>query len=357
MKILMVIDTLMCGGAQKMFTYLANNLDERGYEIFICCYASNEVYFAINENIKLHCGTQYEGGHYTRHIKKIAFVERDINVFDPELIICFAPIPAIIANFAKKNKDIPVVYCERGDPYQWHGIGDYFSQKLVSRCDYFVFQTEGAKNFFSEKIKKKAYVIPNPVTYPKGSVIDKGDRRNIISFVARFEVKQKRQDLMLQAFKKVVERFPNYTLHFYGDGDDIESIKSMALELSIQNNVVFEGNVSSVKQHIADSKLFVLCSDYEGIPNALIEAMSLGIPCISTKCSPGGAELLIENGVNGLLVPCNDVDALAQAICSLLEDSQFAQTLGVNAQSVCDRFSPEKILNLWEVMIREVTQK
>ena len=100
--------------------------------------------------------------------------------------------------------------------------------------------------------------------------------------------------------------------------------------------------------------MFVMTSDYEGIPNALAEAMSLGLPCISTDCSPGGAALLMENGKNGLLVPVGDSDKLAEAMREYMDDPEFAEQMGRNAINIADTFSQEKILDQWISFIERV---
>ena len=141
------------------------------------------------------------------------------------------------------------------------------------------------------------------------------------------------------------------TLHLYGDGDDETKLKEMAIG---QERIVFEGVTNNVVEAIQNARIFVLSSDFEGIPNALIEAMSLGVPCVSTKCSPGGAELLIEDGKSGLLTPLGDVKALASAMKRFVDNQEEAEQMGQNATSIVEKFSEDKIFNLWN---KEIHQK
>lgn len=107
------------------------------------------------------------------------------------------------------------------------------------------------------------------------------------------------------------------------------------------------GSKNRIQEHIKDAALFVLSSDYEGIPNALIEAMAIGLPCVSTDCSPGGARELINDGENGVIVDCGNSDALAKAMVLLLEDREKAQKMGINAKKICRRVDKELVCKRW----------
>ena len=124
--------------------------------------------------------------------------------------------------------------------------------------------------------------------------------------------------------------------------------------MHLGNRVFFKGNYSPIYDKLKDASLFVLSSDYEGMPNALMEAMALGIPCISTDCDGGGAKFLIENNVNGLLVPKGDVIALANAMQIILSDSDKAKKLGLEAAKIQKKLAPEVIYRKWEEFIEKV---
>jgi len=180
------------------------------------------------------------------------------------------------------------------------------------------------------------------------------DSKNEISFVGRFEIKQKRQDIMLKAFHLVQKEIKDIKLVFYGDGEDVNVIKTMVNNLKLNDKIVFRGKVDNVESHIYNSKLFVLTSDYEGIPNSLIEAMSLGLPCISTDCDPGGARLLIKDNINGLLVPKGDEKKIAEAILFLLRNPVSAYKIGQEARKILEEYSEDKIIYLWKTYIEKI---
>lgn len=157
-------------------------------------------------------------------------------------------------------------------------------------------------------------------------------------------MKQKRQDLLIEAFKKLSNEYPEYILEFYGSGEDERAIQEL---IGQRKNIKLCGMTRNVAEAIQNAAMFVLTSDYEGIPNALLEAMSIGVPCISTDCSPGGAAMLIENGINGLLVNQGDVVGLYNAMKYYAKNPHIAETMGAKGTEVCDRFSEEIISELW----------
>ena len=168
---------------------------------------------------------------------------------------------------------------------------------------------------------------------------------------------QKRQDIAIEVICKLKKEIPDIVLNFYGSGPDEEKIKRMAEEKGVLSNVVFHGKIMDVCEKLLENDMFLLTSDYEGIPNTLIEAMMVGMPCISTDCSPGGAALLIEENKNGILVPMGDTEAIKDAIIKFSTDADFARQCGENAKNVSERFEPEKIIGQWNSYILNVLGK
>ena len=316
-RILFVIDNLQCGGAQKIISFLANGLPNKNYKSAVCSYASSEIHFELGKNIEVFFGSGYEGKTFFRHLKKIRFIKQTIIVYKPDIIIAFSAIPTILSMFASK-KHIPVVYCERMDPYQAKRIRDKLEYSIVKKASWFVFQTKEAMQYFGKKVIAKCSVIHNPVTATYKTQCALDGRKKSIVFVGRFENKQKRQDVMVEAFAKIHAKYPEWTLDFYGDGEDLQFIKDLVTQKQISEYVFFKGVQKNIEDVIRDYGIYVLTSDYEGIPNTLIEAMCVGLPVIATDCSPGGARLLIENDHNGILISRGNVDKLVEKISFLI---------------------------------------
>jgi glycosyltransferase involved in cell wall biosynthesis len=160
--------------------------------------------------------------------------------------------------------------------------------------------------------------------------------------------------MMIDAFDRIRERFPEYRLMIYGEGEDRKKLESKIAAMHLQDRVFLPGSISNVPEVLEKTSAFLLTSDSEGLPNAIIEAMALGVPVIATDCPCGGPAYLIKDGENGLLVPCRDTEKLASALGRVLENREFAGELGRRALYVREKFAPEKALAAWETYLRSV---
>lgn len=355
-KILFVINKLGYGGAEKMLTFLANKLSQKdsSFNVVVYTFESDTVYYKLDENVRY---IPEKRIFKTRKIRRFVHFLQISNVIHkekPSVVISFLSNPNMLSILATRLSRTSVIISERGDPYQAKGLLNAFVRYLYNFSDGAVFQTDGAKDYYCRALQKKSCVIPNPVTFTNKDIEEKPKKRNEIAFVARFELRQKRQDIMLFAFKKVVEIFPDVKLIFYGDGPDEQKVKDLSQQLNLSANVEFAGLVQDVRAVIEKSKIFVLTSDYEGIPNALIEAMAIGLPVVSTDCSPGGAKMLIETNVNGILVPIGDIDAIANAVLFLLSNPQIAEQYGLEATKIISKFAPTNIIDMWEQYVEKI---
>ena len=218
-----------------------------------------------------------------------------------------------------------------------------------------VFQTEGARNFYGKRLQKRGIVIPNPIFVNEEIPnIDYYEREKSVVSVARLDNNQKRFDVMLDAFKLFSNKHPDYILKLYGKGDDENLIKRWVEEHNLSDKVKFMGLTSQPIVDIAHDGMFLITSDFEGISNSLLEAMAVGLPCVSTDHTPGGARLLIQDHENGLLAPIGDAKALAEAMCEFASNPELAKKCGNNAKKVIERFDPKKIIDMWENYILKI---
>jgi len=352
-SILFVIHQIRYGGADKILSYIANQLSKSNYDVHIYTYEGTTSYYELDNYIEYIPEKNIATKRILRRFVQIYQVKKIINRVKPDVVISFLQNPNTISILATLFTKVPVIICERGDPYRYGTQKSKIFKFIYHFAQGLVFQTEGAKDYFSKKIIRNSVVIPNPVTQ-KNKYDSEIKRNNEIVFVARFELIQKRQDIMLKAFAKVAKEYPEIKLVFYGDGQDLETIQNMVVDLGVEDKVQFAGVVNNISDTIRLSKMFVLTSDYEGIPNALIEAMSVGLPVISTDCSPGGARMLIENKVNGVIVPKGDVDEVAKAIKIYIDNPDVAEQYAKKATEIADKYSPEKIINMWSNYIDKI---
>lgn len=356
-KVLFVTNSLGFGGAAKILSFVANTLDKSKFEIGIYNFNTSPTMQAINDNIKVFTD-KANNKRIIRRLVQVNNIVKKIRLYRPDVVISFLTMPNFLSVIAGKLTHIPVIISERGDPYQPIAFGDKVLQFFTSFADGAVFQTEAARDYYPKRLRKKSCVIANPVVVKDDSIIANIESpEDVISFAARFENRQKRQDIMLEAFKIVNERYPEMILKLYGSGPDENYIRNIANAMGIEDKVMFMGLSNNPTKEIYNSKVFVLTSDYEGIPNALIEAMAIGMPVVSTDCSPGGARMLIEDGVNGLLVPVRDPVAIAQAIIKYIENPDMAKSCGMAAKQIKSRFSPEKIISQWQEYIADSSRR
>jgi len=354
-KVLIIYHKIGYGGANKMLTFLANRLVKGNFDVSVYTYASNEEpTYKLHDKITLIKENRVSHNYLFRRFIELFKVVKMIHRQKPDVVISFLTNSNVFSIIGTRFTKIPVIISERGDPRAEKGLLAKIKQSFFSLAEGAVFQTEGAKNFFPNKLQNRSTIIPNPVLMPDIKIQKWEDRKNEIYFVARFDIKQKRQDIMIKAFAKIAARYPDMILVFYGDGDDIDRINELVVNYNLKGRVVFKGKVNNIIDQISTSKIFVLTSDFEGIPNALIEAMSLGLPCVSTDCEPGGARLLIKNGINGILVPKADIDAIANSIAFFIENSEIADKLGNKAKDICNDFSPENIEKAWVKYIEKI---
>ncbi|WP_066633810.1 glycosyltransferase [Desulfolucanica intricata] len=358
-NILFIIHRLSYGGAEKILTFLANKLSiDGGFRVYIYTYEDTCKYHVLHDAVSFIGENDVAKMRFIRRFKQVIQMKRVIKRVKPDIIISFLTMSNFLSVLAGKLTYTPVIISERGDPYQYTSFWDKIFCFINSFADGAVFQTDAARKFYPRRLQKKSTVIANPVFIKDESVIANLDSpANEIAFVARFEIVQKRQDIMVQAFKIVNEKYPEMVLKFYGDGPDLDYVKNMVESMGLKDKVIFMGLSNNPTKDISNARVFVLSSDYEGIPNALIEAMAIGMPVVSTDCSPGGARLLIENEVNGLLVPAGDYLAIAQAIIRYIENPDFARQCGNAAKQIKTKYAPEKIINQWKEYVDVICRR
>ena len=266
------------------------------HEVAICNFNEKDTKQNISNDI-----CYYEQQRWTPSEKKfdwvnlrksqLSFLKASCEDFHPNVIVSFLPMPNTLAILCGKRLHIPVIISERADPYQSLSKIDRINHFIYGFADGAVFQTDGAKEFYQKRLQKNSVVIPNPVIIPENCPVHDCTKVNKeIVCVGRFENKQKRQDLAIKAMAIIHQKHPEYKMIFWGDGGDLEQTKKLAIEMNIDDCVKFAGVTNNVLRDINRSEIYLLTSDYEGIPNTLIEAMSIGMPCVSTDCSPGERE-------------------------------------------------------------------
>ena len=385
--IAMYIGSLQKGGAERVMTNLAVYFHEQGYRVSLVTtylapveyevkHAAWKVVPAGYEGAELVCDpdenpawvdplgndkngirryfsallkSEQEGRikNFKKRSDKLTSIWKKLS---PDLILSFIGKNNIMALSTATKEGFKVVVSVRADPYMEYNTMALRSGMLATfgKAAGIIVQTNDAKKFFPPHIRKKCTILPNAInpSFLRRRFID--EREGSIVMVGRLD-ENKNHTMVMEAFSEVLKKgFGAMILKIYGDGPDRIKLQRKAIELGIDKNVQFLGMVSNVAEYIEKADLFVLASKQEGMPNALIEAMALGLPCISTDCPCGGPRDLITDGENGLLIPVDDVKALEAAMLRILGDKEFAEKLGKNAARVQEKYSPDASNKMWE---------
>lgn len=357
MKILFFNTNIGYGGASKMMAEVANNLS-RSHEVVLLTFRDDRILQPLAPGVKHVHDTLCVGKiKVLRNLGQICALRKYLKQEKFDLAIAFLHPSHYMLTLAAKGTKTKVLLSERGDPYSRATNGGVFVhvvEKVIQGADAYVFQSNGAKDAYPPKCREKGRVIVNALPEKDLPRHCPETAEKVIVHVARMELIQKRQDIMLRAFARFLESHPGYVLRFLGDGPEEETMKQLAQELGIAESVEFLGACKNVPQLIAQAQMFVLTSDYEGIPNALLEAMAVGLPCISTDCSPGGARMVIEDDQNGFIVPCGEIEPLADRMCRLADDADIRRRFSEKALASLGKFDQKVVNAQWEEFIGQI---
>ncbi len=353
MKVGFIIGTLNFSGAEKIARHLINSLhNDYSHDIGIILF-SNEYYEEFSY------ANQFtvvpKGNAFSRVLKRQNQVRAIVEKEKFDVVVSFGVKFNLDVMEALRNSKIPVILCERNDPYSDpHRKVLRLRRRLIyKKAAGFVFQTEKIAEFFGEKIRKRAVVIPNFIEnkYEKADI---ENAENNIVFTGRLGEIQKNISMLLRAFNRF-SKDNDYKLYIVGDGPDGDTYKKYVNDNNLSDRVIFTGK-QNVLPYLQKAKIYAFPSYYEGMPNSLIEAMAVGLPCVATDCSGGGAAALIENGKNGILIPSNDEDAMVEALTRLANDAELRKALADEAYKINDTLEFNKIISMWVEYIEKVAK-
>lgn len=346
------------GGAERQITMLANAMAERGHEVHFLVLSEYNKKYEISPLVHVHDLTEEEKKAFHPIIGRYKALKRAYKKIKPDCTIHYNLQSAYLTAAMPKKIYCKSIYSERGDPYdkEYDGLLGFVRSWCVKRMDGFMFQSEGARDFFKLRKGQKSIVIHNSIdiSADKYPIADKRDNR--IVTVGRL-TPQKNPHLLIDAFADIVDDYPEITLDFYGDGELREELEEKIKTLGLCDRINLYYSRSDIFDCIRTARIFVLPSDFEGMPNALMEAMALGIPSISADCRPGGARTLIQDGINGYIVPVRDKTAMAKKIAYLLNNEDIAENIAANARDIINTHSCTAIFDKWNDYLKTFSTK
>jgi glycosyltransferase involved in cell wall biosynthesis len=349
-KLIFYIYSLNKGGAERVLLSLAEGL-KKDYDILILTddYAPRE--YELPEGIRRISVSDYVQGNAfwrLREIRRICLRE------DADVIIAFMLNSAARMLIAVCGSGIPVFSAIRANPFYRYGSPRKraWMNLVLAGSRGIICQTEEQCTFFWSALRKKITVIANPVSESFAKMGEKQQWDNRIVTAGRM-YSYKNHGLLIRAFARLTRDYPEITLTIYGDGPYREETGRLIQELGIESRVELPGDVEQVAEKICSARIFALPSDTEGMPNALIEAMALGLPCVATDCPGGGPGSLIRDGVNGFLCRVGDVEDMEAKIRLLLSDPALCRRMGKEAAKIKEDCSREKICSQWREWIEK----
>ena len=360
MKVVLLIASLGTGGAERVMSLLANHWAERGEEVTLITLedSSRDVYTLHSAVRRVALGLVGDAGSpitgLINNWQRARIIRRHVKASRASVVLSFEDRTNVLAVAATAGLQVRLIVSERTDPTRHH-IGRIYS--LLRRVAYpmanaLIVQTQrllpwGAAVMFG---RRRVHVIPNPVRLLETPVASETIPQPQIVCVGRLGY-EKGHDVLLRAFASIAPTCPEWKLVIVGDGPERQTLEALTAELGLDERVVLPGWLYAPENALATASLYVMASRYEGFSNALLEAMSMGLPVISTAC--GGSEELIAEGSNGLLVPVDDSQALGNAMLTLINDPGRRADLGRQARISARRYTPAQIIPLWDSVLTD----
>lgn len=348
MKIMFCINTLTGGGAERVVSVIASALAEiQNEEVYIALEKREINEYEVDERVHVEVFDQIkERGKLRNKIGRIINKRKMFRKYSPNIIIPFLPTMTEECIIAAKMEKIPVISTIRVNPaISPEGkLRRKLRDLFIGVSDMCWVQTESQRIYFKEGLQQKIFVLPNPVS---DSIMDikREHSENIRKFVSLGRLnKQKNYPMEIKAFSKLVNEYPDLRLDVYGNGGERDKLNALIKKLNMQKYIGIHDRTDDVKSVYMSADAFILASDFEGMPNALMEAMAAGLPCISTDCPTGPSDVIGKSGECGILIPVRNEEKLVDAIRYLLEQPSVAAQMGKAAHdTINNRFSSKKI--------------
>lgn len=355
-RLLFYINAINGGGAERVMLQLAGHFSEAGFECrILTSFVDNSFEYEVPTGVKRDSIEQDEikDSKVKKNIRRIGALRKYCKNYKPDLLISFMAEPNFRAIIATRGLRVKTLVSVRNDPNrEYFGSKRYIGKILLSMADGCVFQTEDAKKWFPQKLQKKSRIILNEVSRSFfGAQRDK-DARDIIAIGRLY--KQKNYEFLIRSFLRIADKYVDERLLIYGEGYQRTELERLIKENNLENRVVLMGQTADVVSALKRAKIYILSSDYEGMPNSLMEALAVGLPCISTDCPCGGPRMLINDKENGILVKPGDEIEMSRAMQRLIENEDLRITLGEKARESAKKYYPETIFSEWRSYVLEI---
>lgn len=356
MRVLFYINTLERGGAERVISNLANQFSQNNHESILLSSYYRDKEYKLDEKVKRFYLEDYIGKPKSRlykNLKMIYYIRRVIKNENPDVVVSFTKEPSVRAVMASFSLNTKTIISIRNDPVvNYSGfINSIIAKYIYPKADGCVFQTLDSQSYFKKKLQNKSKIIPNQVANVFFETV-REDTDYIVSIGNLYS--DKNHLLLINAFENILKEFPNEKLYIYGKGDLEQELTDKIKEKRLEESIFLMGSTNDVPDVLSKAKIFALTSNHEGMPNALLEALAVGVPSIATDCPCGGPKSVIEPGENGFLIPVNNQTELENKMKMLLEDDNLSTYISENAKKSANEFRPDVVFKDWEDYLYEV---
>lgn len=346
MDLIVSCGSLSSGGAERVLSVLSYHFVNEYKNVTYILWKHADIFYDIDEKVKIIDIEQLLNT--TNEFRKILWFRSYIKNHSNSILLSFLYPYNMRVLFATIGLKLKIIIGERRDGSKVKG-GKFIRvlrDILYTRASKIILQTQSNLKNYPECLRGNIYIIPNPIKLDR-ALVGKAittPKKNYIVSVGRL-ITEKNHIFLVKVFKEFSKLHPEYSLIIYGEGPLKSALEMEVEKLGLSDKIILPGNVKNIEKYISEAKMFVLTSKSEGMPNALFEAMSLGLPCISTKVN--GAIDYIQNGVNGFLIDSYSETQLLQCMLKLVEDNCFANQISHNATKIYSLLEPSYVNNCW----------
>ena len=332
-KCVFTIRRLTGGGAERVVSVLASAMAQKGIDTYIVVYARTQKDYSLDEKVKIITMPQRKDSVVTK-LKRINDMKKILKEINPDVVIPFVGTVLYVTWLACRSLKTKFVLTVRNNPWvmpetkkqRW--LRDYIAKK----SDAVMIQNEEQRDYFPQSLKDKLLVINNPLSEVFIHNQKTGYRDSIHSIVTLGRLEpQKDHDFMIRSFLKAFPDQQDIKLYIYGEGRQKQHIEDLIAQLGLQNRVFLKGRTTEALDVLQQADLFIMTSKYEGMPNALMEAMAVGVPCISSDCRTGPKSLIVHRD-NGLLYSCGNENDFVEQLRWAVSDPQRLAYIGKKAR-------------------------
>lgn len=348
MRIAFFIGSMGRGGAERVISILANEYADKGWDVDILMLLANRVEYDLRPQINVLSliGTS------TSYAKNALFwltkIRKYVSTVKPDRVVSFIGRVNAVVLTATIGMKVPIIVSERNDP-KHDGRGKamlWYCNTIYHRAKAIVFQNKYERSCFNKSLESKGVIVPNPVQV---SATKKCDGEEFVVATAGRLNHQKNHFMLIDAMELIHEKHPYVRCRIYGEGDLRNELQAYIDNKGLNEAVSLEGNCTDIHERLSECSMFVLTSEFEGLSNALIEAMMIGLPCVTTNYN--GAEEIVRDGENGLIVGRGKANELADAIIQLLQNPSLRIAIIKKSQESAKEYMALSVLKKWKEVI------